>query len=81
MQRSTFKSLFKKNGQEIFDLVLNKKGHVHICGDIKIGADVRNNLEYVLIKLEKIFDSMRTILESPQLFYKKIFCTNHLYFN
>ncbi len=42
--------LLKQNSEEIFDLVHNKKAHIYICGDIKMGADVTNNLEYVLMQ-------------------------------
>ena len=42
--------LLARNSHEIYDLIFNKKGHIYICGDVKMAADVTNQLENVLHK-------------------------------
>lgn len=36
------------NVHEVFDLIVNKKGHFYVCGDVRMAADVTHTLELAL---------------------------------
>jgi sulfite reductase alpha subunit-like flavoprotein len=38
----------RKNSVEVFDLIMNKKAHLYICGDVKMAFDVTVALENIL---------------------------------
>ena len=37
-----------ENAQEIYNLIVNKKGHFYICGDVKMAVDVSCTLENII---------------------------------
>jgi nitric-oxide synthase len=46
--------LISKNFSSIHDLIFNKKGHIYICGDVKMAAEVTNVIEIGLKEKCKI---------------------------
>ena len=46
--------MIARNFPKIHDLIFNKKGHVYICGDVRMAADVTDVIEQCLIEQCKI---------------------------
>ena len=36
--------MVKKNQSEVYDMLVNKKGHFYVCGDVSMAEDVYNCL-------------------------------------
>lgn len=41
--------IMEKNGESLFDLIINKNGHFYVCGDVRMAADVTQMLEQQLV--------------------------------
>ena len=44
-QKTYVQNLIARNFSSIHDLIFNKKGHIYICGDVKMAAEVTNVIE------------------------------------
>lgn len=42
--------MIAKNFSQIYDLIYNKKGHIYICGDVRMASDVTSVIERGLQK-------------------------------
>ena len=40
--------IIKINHKEIFELITKNNGHIYICGDVKMAADVTTTIEAIL---------------------------------
>ncbi len=38
----------EENSSEVYDLIVVKKGHLYICGDVRMAADLTKTLENIL---------------------------------
>lgn len=46
--------MIARNFEKVHDMLFNKKGHIYICGDVRMAADVTNEIELGLKQKYKI---------------------------
>ena len=62
--------LLKKNGREVYDLLVTRAGHFYICGDVEMAQDV----EKVIIDIIRLYGNMDKDDADDYISEMKVWC-------